>query len=263
LAVALPGAPARAQLGGPNIKAWVLRADFTGAAPSVLVTEYNLQGDSAIVAGSATRDISPNCVQVGPGTIRLQGGKAVFDGTTYLRCTMPPNLLQGSDCQVGGAAFFFFSAEGVFDPAARENPLLVASNGSFAFSAPSSGAQLRTHVQLLAQGYETSPWHRDGSGNEVIIGQDGPTIITASTTLGLLGNLDPSWQDLFKLGDKTKVNHQMYSAAGAQRWSANAAIVPFPAVPSEVFIGYNPASGAIFRGQLSHLEGDPPGCVAK
>jgi hypothetical protein len=262
LAAAIPAPAARAQTApGPTSYGWDITADFTGSAPLVKVTSYKLVGDPAVVASSSTQDISTRCVQRGTGTIAYPGGRAVFDGKAYLRCELPP-LLVGLNPGPGNGVLYF-SAVGTFDTAARANPILAASDGSFSFSVPGNGAQLRTRVELPPQAYETPPWARSATGNQVLLGQSGQTMATLNSSLGLLSFLDPSWASFFQPLDKARVGGWAFSGGGAATWSDLAAAVTFRRPPSHVFIGFNPATGAIFKGELSYAAGDPPGATVK
>lgn len=247
----------------PTFAAWDLQADFSGVTPEVIVTAYQGLYDPPEVTQWTQFDISANCVQQGPGSITYQNGYAQFDGNAYLACQLPPMLMGGFDCEVNASKYFFFGADTTLRPVTRGNPIVAASDGSFFFGLPSNGVQARTRGMLSGTVYQTTPWQRDNAGNEVLLGQDGPLMIAAADTIGLLDFLDPSWQTTFENVNHTKVAHWMDSAGGGSTWGTNAALLPYRTPPPYVYIGYNPATGAIFDGQLTAVDVDPPGCTVK
>jgi hypothetical protein len=247
----------------PAFAAWDLHADFSGSAPVVIVTAYQGLHNPPEVTQWTQFDISANCVQQGPGSITYQNGYAQFDGNAYLACQLPPVLMGGLDCEVNASKYFFFGADATLRPVMRGNPIVAASDGSFFFGLPSNGVEARTRGVLSGTEYQTAPWQRDNAGNELLLGQDGPLMIEAANTIGLLDFLNPSWQITFEDVDETKVGHWMYSSGGVSTWGTSAALLPYRTPPPYVYIGYNPATGAIFDGRLTTVEVDPPGCTVK
>lgn len=266
--LAAPTGPARAeQAAEADVMAWDVSADFRGADLLVTLTTYSAIYAEPAILSSQTTEITRRCIKQGPGTILFQGGYATFDGSAYYRCELPPSLLSafGSDnCEaVVAQGYFFFSADVTLQPITHGNPLLTASDGSFAFSAPGDGVQSRTRVRLSNYQYDADPWLRDAGGNMLLMGQYGPLMIEANKTAGLLSFLPADWQPFFQNVDNDEVGHWMSASAGAQTWGAGAVELPYREPPRYVFIGRNPATGATFRGDLAYVEGDPPGCTVK
>lgn len=247
----------------PAFAAWDLQADFSDGVPEVIVTAYQGLHNPPEVTQWTQFDISANCVQQGPGSITYQNGYAQFDGNAYLACQLPPVLMGSLDCEVNASKRFFFGADTTLRPVAQGNPIVAASDGSFFFGLPSNGAQAQTRGVLSGTVYQTTSWQRDNAGNEVLLGQDGPLMIEAANTIGLLDFLNPSWQQSFENSNPTRVGHWMDSAGGTSTWSTSAALLPYRTPPPYVYIGYNPATGAIFDGRLTTVEVDPPGCTVK
>jgi hypothetical protein len=247
----------------PAFAAWDLQADFSNGAPEVLVTAYQGLHDPPEVTQWSQFDISAHCVQQGSGSITYQNGYAQFDGNAYLACPLPSVLMSGLDCEVNASKHFFFGADTTLRPVARGNPIVAASDGSFFFGLPSNGVEAQTRGMLSGTVYQTAPWQRDNAGNEVLLGQDGPLMIETANTIGLLDFLNPSWQATFENVNHTKVGHWMNSAGGVSTWGTSAALLPYRTPPPYVYIGYNPTTGAIFDGQLTAVEVDPPGCTVK
>lgn len=247
----------------PEFAAWDLHADFSGGAPEVIVTAYSGLHNPPEITSWNAYDISAYCVQQGPGSITYQNGYAQFDGSAYLVCELPPLIMSGLDCEVNASKYFFFGADATLLPVAQPNPIASASDGSFLFGLPSNGVQARTRGALSGTVYQTAPWQRDGAGNEVLLGQDGPLMIAAAQTIGLLDYLTPSWENAFASLSSQKVGHWMYSAGGTSTWNANAAPLPYRTPPPYVYIGYNSVTGDIFNGRLTAVDVDPPGCTVK
>lgn len=247
----------------PAFAAWDLQADFSSGAPVVIVTAYEGLHNPPEVTGWLQLDISADCVEQGLGNIVYQNGYAQFDGSAYLACALPPVLMSSADCEVNADRHFFFGADVRIRPVARSNPMIAASDGSFFFGLPSNGAQAQTRGRLSGTMYQTAPWLRDNAGNEVLMGQDGPRMITVANTIGLLDFLDASWQTSFAGVGLNTVGHWMYAAGSASTWNTNAAMLPYREPPPYVYIGYNPATGDIYDGRLTAVEVDPPGCTVK
>lgn len=267
LTAVVPAPPARAEEEPTSvIAAWSITADFTAGAPNVVVTEYTVEvyasGPPAVAEWTSV-DITGDCAAMGTGTISYQNGYAIFDGASYLRCTLPPLQINTLDCQAESAGYFYFGADVKLKPTSQINPLLTASNGSFALSLPSDGIQARTRVRLPSYGYQSSLWPRDANGNEVLMGQGGEIMVQVANTpdLDLLTFLTPAWQPFFANLNPSRVGHWANWTSGTRTWSTNAASLPFVTPPPFVDIGHN--NGTFFNGQIAVVEGDPPGCTAE
>lgn len=266
-ASAPPGRAAAQATPEADFMAWDIAADFRGAALAVTLTTYSGTYDPPAILDASTIDITGNCAQRGPGTIAYQGGYADFDGSAFIRCELPPGLISsfGADqCEESAElGYFFFGADVRLDPVSHSNPLLTASDGSFAVSLPGNGVTASTRVRLAGHQYMTQSWQRDAGGNMVLMGQYGPLMVEASEEAEVLSFLPADWQPYFAGVGQDKVGHWMSAASGTQTWGANAAELPYSEPPRYVFIGHNPATKATFRGELAYVEGDPPGCTVK
>jgi hypothetical protein len=247
----------------PEFYAWDLRVDFEDGAPHAVLTTYNgLLAPPAILAWEAVEVI---CVERGSGQITYQNGVAIFDGASFLRCPIPLNIVPLPDqCETTAYGNWWFSAEGTFQALQAQNPIIWASDNSFSFGLPSDGVRARTRVQFPSQVYQSGLWPRDGAWNEVLMGQNGPMILEATSEIpSLLENLDVSWEPFFSGVSATEVGHRMFAPVGVRQGKINAAPLPYAPPPPFVDIGRNANIGAVFAGTLAYAEVDPPGCTVK
>jgi hypothetical protein len=247
----------------PEFYAWDLRVDFEDGAPHAVLTNYNgLLEPPKILAWKAAE---VQCTAQGPGQITYQNGVAVFDGASFLRCPIPLNIMPPADqCETTAYGNWWFSAEGTFQPVQAPNPIIWASDNSFSFGLPSDGTRARTRVQFPSQIYLSGLWPRDGAWNEVLMGQNGPMMLAATSEIpGLLENLDVSWEPFFSGVSATQVGHRMFAPSAVRQGKVDAAPLPYLPPPPFVDIGRNANAGAVFAGTLAYAEVDPPGCTVK
>lgn len=271
VALAAAVQPARAEVQPkPDFRAWNVRGNFTNGSARVMLTTYSGIYEPPQILSWTQTDISGDCTVLGGGSISYSGGQATFPGSAYLRCTLDPAAFAQyapDKCETEAGGFWFFSGEGKIPSTSQANPIISASDGTFHFSLPGSGALTRTRAVLPSLGgpttYLTPQWSRDASGNEVLIGQYGPLIIEASEEIGLLGNLTAGWKPYFTSVAQLEAGHRMYSAASVSEWQTSADPLLYEPPPPAVLFGYNPVSGVFYSGKLTHAEVDPPGCIVK
>lgn len=268
VAVGLAAAPPRQALASPEepqFYAWDLRADFETGAYRVILTSYNGDYDPPQIHEWVATDITSQCAELGPGSITYQNGRAIFDGASLIRCTLPTGIVPPVDqCEDVAFGNFWFSAEGSFNQVSAINPMLKASDDSFYFNLPSSGSQARTRVQFPTQVYQSNNWPISSSWNEVLMGQYGPMIVEAASKIpDLLENLDLSWETYFLTVGPNQVGHRMFSPSAVRSGKTGAAQLPYADPPPMIDIGYNDNTGAYFNGTLAYVEVDPPACTAK
>jgi hypothetical protein len=250
--------------------AWHLKIDFpetTGSSPQprtprIAYTLYRAVGATPTIQDWVQTDISKDCKVVGTLTYD-QAGYAIFNGSSFIRCKLPPKPPGIVSCNAGA---FWFAADVRLNGKKAVNPIfegVTAPNHEFTFALPGDGVTSRTRLELPAGSYTTSQWSvNTAGGNRMMIGAHGPTMVGVTDyfeTQGLdwLGFMD-KWQDFFEPAvTGAKVGHLVQAPDAT--WLTGGAGLPWMH-PEHVFIGYSPATGSYFEGALRNGEIDPPGC---
>jgi hypothetical protein len=268
IAVALCAAPAARAQTKPDWYAWNLKVDFPGSAPRVLLTNYQGVGgftSPAAVTSQSTIDISSDCRTFGGLTVG--GGKATFAANGYIRCKLPPAFLTGDRCTPKMGPFYWFATRALIDPTSISNPIFELVDGASAttarFSLPISGGRGQTQLVLPGATYLSAAWDRGTADNRVLMGPNGPSVISISDTFAVsnwLGFLTkPGWKNFMNTVASNKLGN--WSEPQMAGWTTNRALEQWPDARS-IYIGYSPSNGTYFTGTMWDGEVDP-GCTAK
>ena len=262
----------------PAAPAWLgyaVTADFNGAQPAIFYTVFGgVNGPPAQVTAFDMENITAECVFT---DISYSGGYAVFNGTSsQIACDLPsfrdklaelfPDLPPPEaelTCPCGGAPLWA-SAQAILDPVSGEQPVinvLTPGNRGMFFRLPSNSVRARSVIELPNSATLTSPqWNLGGSGNRVLLGVNGPSIIALDNAFGWLSYLSPAWESAFA----------SVVGATARHWfeaPSRASLVTTPTSYKmygdnmQATIGHNPVTGAYFQGRMRHARLDP-GCVS-
>jgi hypothetical protein len=256
-------APVSAQVPGPpDWVAWHMKISFEGQQPHIIYTSYSGTDDPPAVTSWSERDITSNCTVVGNLSYD-QNDYAIFDGSSYIRCPLPPKPTGIINC---GKGPFWFAADVRLNKQQAVNPLFEGTengNRMFAFGLPSNGTSARTQLQLLSQSYRSLQWGiNDIDGNRMMYGVNGKSIVAVVDyfeTLGIswLGFMS-NWESFFETGvTGTKIGHLVQNPPASSTMTLSG---PIWSHPNVVHIGYSPSTGNYLTGALKQGEIDPPGC---
>lgn len=251
--------------------AWALSVDFAGNQPHVVYTTYIMDTNSTppVILSSSEEDISTNCTVT--GTLSYQNSYAVFDGASYISCTLSPwrdklALLNPNlpifdpmlSCSTGLGPMWA-ATQVKLNGLAATNTIVDAHTLGVLFNLPSDGSKAQTQIQLTSGSYRSPAWALNGNGNRVLSGWNGPAIVIADTEFGMLDFLNPAWEAYFDA-----------NVTGAQigHWSeppTKSALRPIggsyelSTLGGTIYIGRNNLTGVNFRGQIADIVIDP-GC---
>jgi hypothetical protein len=259
--------PARAISTMPEWQAWHMKVTFPDRSPlprrpKIVLTQYTGYGDPAVVTGWSQTDISANCVIVGNLTYDTDG-YAVFNGSSYIRCPMPPKPPGVVACEVGP---FWVAADMRLPAQNTNNPIfegVEAGVRTFSFSTPRNGSNARTLLELGGATYLTAPWTA-GVGavkKRVMFGANGPTnvdVVEYFATQGInwLGFMN-GWEASYDPNVTGKAFRHL-AQTPSQTWDTQHGLLTVH--PQYVYIGHSPTTGTYFQGGLRDGEIDPPGC---
>jgi hypothetical protein len=262
----------------PDWYGWGAKIEIVAAKPVVTFVVYvGKDGPPATIVASKTTDISKRCVERGAGSITYRQSAAVFDGASHLRCRLPSWSVASADlgfplpgggetlvCPAGGAPTW-----GDHDVTLKANvsgtfPLMHAPSVGIATSLVSNGTSARTRLQLarvLGTSVTTyrSPAWTVGGRDRGVLGLDGDGLVAVADHFHWLDYLvDQSWRGFFDPGVANATvgswleTPVQTSTAGARRYQLGVN-------GGNLFVGFNPASGAHLRGTL-RKGGIDPGC---
>jgi hypothetical protein len=256
---------------------WGLRVTFpqdpkTGQRThQVIYTAYTYAVTPTIqVTAAITENISANCTSY--GMWQYDGEYAIFDGTTnYIACNVPAwrdkLALLGQNvpcssttktvcaCAAGSAASG--AAQVRLVAGTRPNPLIDASELGLSLSLPLNGGQARTRLFVNPQTYASPQWNIDPSGNRVVMGMDGPTMVVLDDYFKWMPYLNPAWRPWFRANIVgPTIGHIDYPTD--TKWQAPAGGYELRTIAATVYIGRSATGGNFFRGRLADGIIDPP-----
>jgi hypothetical protein len=276
LAVASPAPTARAT-SSPTWAAWGITVDFPGKQLQVIYTAYVGTNDTPpVVTAWSEEDITASCTIQGP-PFAFDGDYAIFNGQTYIECTLPawrdkikalaPGLPAAHKNVVTGDPGFgplWAAADVKLDAVTSANPVLDAQELGMVFSLPSTwqpnnSTLARTRLTLSSGAYLSPSWLADmNAGNRMLIGEDGPAIVAVDGEFGWLNFLTiPAWKSYFT-NQVTGMTLGSWVEAPGSSWKQT----PVPSyqlktTSGTVYIGYSPSSGAHFFGKIRSIRFDP------
>jgi hypothetical protein len=259
LGATLPASPAQAVANAAGT-AWHLKVDFPDNKLRVVYTLYDVDGDPLAVTNLTQTDITSTCITQGALSFDANG-YALFDGSTAIRCTLPPEPpgMQSCDCPIP-----FWTGADVRPATSGQNPLIEGTtNGTreFTVSVPRNGGNVRAGLQLFNQSYLSSPWAHT-MYTQFAMSSKGPGLVEVANALDAEGvsvlDYVPGWESHFASITTANTLDMLAQPTGAT-WSTGFPGAPWTH-PDFVYIGYSPTSGNYFTGGMKHLEIDPPGC---
>jgi hypothetical protein len=277
LSVTVPHSVAHAAAGpAPTWQAWALSVDFPQQTPHVLYTVYTGRNTpDPTVLSSITEDISKSCVIESPTkTLAYDGTSAIFDGNSYIRCTVPswhsklavlapglPGANKGSITCTAGLAPAWGAADVKLDKVSSANPIIDARELGITFSLPSDGVNVRTRLALSSRTYTSPTWPIDTTdGNRMLIGMHGPGIVAVAGHFGWLKFLGTGW-DTYFTNNVTGARTGSWVESPIATWRTTAVPYTLKTKNATVYIGHDSVTGANLRGKLIKGEGDP-GCFS-
>jgi hypothetical protein len=222
------------------------------------------------VVDSIQEDISDNCTT--HGVLQYDGDYAIFDGvSTYLECDVPawrdllsqinPSLPAANPNQDTITCDAYSAASAAADvnlaTGTHNNPLIDASKLGIAFGLPRNGGQAQTRLGLHPNTYTSPPWNVANTGNRMVIGINGPVIVTLDNHFGWKLYLDPAWKPWFENNiTGTEIGHISYPSSAT--WQNPAVAYQLRTSGGTVYIGRNVAGSQYFKGRLADAIVDPP-----
>lgn len=254
---------------------YAVTADFASGQAKVFYTVFGgVNGPPAAVVDFTQEEITGDCAFT---DITYSGGYAVFNGSSSkIECALPsfadklaelfPAMPAPEDevtCTCGGAPLWA-SAQAILNPVSGEQPVAALVHGSrpgLLFHLPGNGARARTSIALPNGVALTSPqWLPGASGNKLLLGVNGPSIIALDDEFGWLSYLSPQWEAAFApvLGQTAR---HWFEAPNRANWVSAPSAYKLHTTEGGLTIGHNPLSGAYFDGRLRFVRLDP-GCPA-
>lgn len=284
LVATMPGSSAYAS-SGPDWFGWGVHVEFQNNTWRVLyVTYVGKNTPSPQVLASSVQDISTHCVQQGTGTLTYPtANSAYFDGKTYIRCELPA-LSAGLSalgytppsggnpicaCALGAGPFWVDAHVRQLSPAAGNMPLFDASERGVRMNLVTNSGKVRTQM-MVAQNLAatprvfttyTSPERTiDPAGNRDVMGWHGRAVVRVADHFGWLNYLtDPAWRTFFKndvFNNTLGVWHESPAVSGTTTITSG---YELGMGGGDLYIGYSPATGKYFQGELI-VGGIEPGC---
>ena len=266
---------ARAAGAAPTWQAWGLTVDFPNQKLRAIYTAYvGTNNPAPTVVSSKATDISAKCTIVSPtGQLAFAGDYAIFDGSTYVKCTLPswrnqiaalapglPAANQAScNCTPGGSPFFV-GADLKLNTGAFPNPVFDARQLGFTFSTPSNGSTAQTRVKLNSATYSSQAWTiLPQLGNRMVMGMRGRATVAVANHFNWLEFLTaPNWETWFTNNvTGARMGHWVEPSMTTRRMAATP--YQLQTRSAVVHIGLDPATGDKLRGKLRKLDVDP-GC---
>lgn len=254
-------APQQAQaVASADGTAWHLKVDFPNNMLRVVYTLYEVDGDPLTVTNLVQTDITSTCITQGALSFDANG-YAIFDGSTAIRCTLPPEPAGVTNCD---CPIPFWTAADVRPAFSGQNPLIEGTTNNtreFTVSVPRNGNNVRAGLQLFNQSYLSAPWAHT-MYTQFLLSSKGPGLVEVADALDDAGvsvlDYVPGWESHFA-SIKTANTLDLLAQPTGATWSTAFPGSPWTH-PDFVYIGYSPTSGNYFTGGLKQLEIDPPGC---
>lgn len=269
----------------PDWFGWGVHVDFQNSTWRVrYVTYVGANNPTPQVLASSVQDISTNCVQQGTGTLTYpSANSAYFDGNTYIRCELP-SLSAGlsaldytppsggnpiSSCALGAGPFWVDAHVRQIHPSVGNMPLFDASDRGIRMNLVTNSGMVRTQM-MVAQNLSatprvfttyTSPDRTiDPAGNRDVMGWHGRALVRVADHFGWLNYLtDPAWRTFFRnsvINNTLGVWHESPSVSGTTTLTGG---YELGMGGGDLYIGYSPATGKYFQGELI-VGGVEPGC---
>jgi hypothetical protein len=261
---------------------WGIKLRFVNSQPSVTYVAYiGTDSPAPQVLKSRGLDISSSCTTVGAVSYP-SSTTARFDGPSYIACALPSardELAQlgytppsGDNpfaaCTIGGGPYWVDANIKSLPAAAGTYPLYDLSDLGLRTTVQTTGSQVRMALQAatslqtpaMFSTYNSPYWAAGASTNHVVMGWYGKGIVAVANRFNWLDYLaNPGWQTFY--------NNSVTGAKLGYWYEAPVAQQPIPTTGSyelgmkqgTLYIGYSPASGAYFTGDLVG-GGIEPGC---
>lgn len=257
---------------------WGVNVDFQNNTWKVIYTTYlGSNVPTPHVVAEDVRDISAQCTKRGLGNLTYPTpDSAYFDGTVYIQCNLPSvrsALIElgytppGGDqpfcpCTLGGGPLW---VAGQFRQLTESGtmPVLDASARGLRMSLQVNGASAQTKLEVKrpngSLSYSTPPWTIDAAGDRTLAGWDGDGIVAVADHFGWLKYLDSGWRPFFNIevsGNKIGYWNEPIIESGTSALNGN---YELGMNSGSLYIGYSPATGKYFTGEIDEADADP-GC---
>lgn len=260
---------------------WGVKVEFQKSTWKVTyVTYLGVNAPTPQIVKEHVTDISAECSQGGTSTLSYPTTKSArFNGNVYLQCAMPsvrdalialgytpPGDGSFCICTLGGAPFWVDGQVRTLTTSGTM-PLLDVGSRGVRVNLLVNGSTARTRLEVartLPGGpitYSSPNWTIDPAGNRTLMGWGGKKIVLVADHYHWLDYLtDKGWRPFFqKVSGRT---------IGSWNESLTTTITDTKTLSGDyqmgmsaatLYIGYSPASGTYFTGDLETV-GVDPGC---